>query len=234
LIRREWLAAGTHVTSVGLNPGGREVDAQTVADALVVVESRAAALAPFPAGANDLEWSIRDGLISAGQVVEIGELVNGTRAGRTSDAQITLYKSVGVAVQDAAAAALVLEAARKTGTGVEVESESDRDRDHDCDHDHDCDRDHDCDHDHDHDCEHDHDCDRDFDCDSDFDRAILPAWQIAQEVAVSSTSISPAAVPSRCDPSRGCARSRASDWKETVTRRGLVSTPTSRPAPAAH
>jgi ornithine cyclodeaminase/alanine dehydrogenase-like protein (mu-crystallin family) len=121
VIRREWLAAGTHVTSVGLNPGGREVDAQTVADAVVVVESRAAALAPFPAGANDLEWSIRDGLISAGQVVEIGELVNGTRAGRTSDAQITLYKSVGVAVQDAAAAALVLEAARKAGAGVEVD-----------------------------------------------------------------------------------------------------------------
>jgi ornithine cyclodeaminase/alanine dehydrogenase-like protein (mu-crystallin family) len=121
VIRREWLAAGTHVTSVGLNPGGREVDAQTVAEALVVVESRASSLAPFPAGANDLAWSIRDGLISAGQVVEIGELVNGTRAGRTSDAQITLYKSVGVAVQDAAAAALVLQAARKTGTGIEVD-----------------------------------------------------------------------------------------------------------------
>jgi ornithine cyclodeaminase len=121
VIRREWLAAGTHVASVGVVPDGREVDAETVADALVVVESRASALAPFPAGANDLAWPIRDGLITADRIAEIGELLNGTRPGRISDEQITLYKSVGVAVQDAAAAALVLQAARKAGAGVEVE-----------------------------------------------------------------------------------------------------------------
>ena len=51
VVRREWLDPGTHVTSVGFNAAGREVDDATVAEALVVVESRAAALAPHPGGA---------------------------------------------------------------------------------------------------------------------------------------------------------------------------------------
>jgi ornithine cyclodeaminase/alanine dehydrogenase-like protein (mu-crystallin family) len=52
---------------------------------------------------------------------ELGELVSGTRPGRENAAQITLYKSVGVAVQDAAAAAMVLEAARRGGLGRTVD-----------------------------------------------------------------------------------------------------------------
>jgi ornithine cyclodeaminase len=122
VLRREWIAPGTHITSVGYDPAGREVDDATVADALVVVESRATALAPVPAGANDLLEPIAAGLIDAGHVqAEIGELVAGSRPGRTTDDQITLYKSVGVGVQDAAAAALVLERARATGAGTPVE-----------------------------------------------------------------------------------------------------------------
>jgi alanine dehydrogenase len=121
VVRREWLAPGTHVTSVGYNPAGREVDDRTVVDALVCVESRRAALAPVPAGSNDLLQPIRDGVITTDHVhAELGELVEGSKRGRTSAEQITLYKSVGVAVQDAAAAALVLAAARKTGAGHEV------------------------------------------------------------------------------------------------------------------
>jgi alanine dehydrogenase len=121
VVRREWLDPGTHVTSVGYNPAGREVDDATVAGALVVVESREAALAPVPAGANDLTQPIRDGIIVPGHVrAELGELVAGTRPGRSSPEQITLYKSVGVAVQDAAAAALVLARARERGAGTEV------------------------------------------------------------------------------------------------------------------
>ncbi len=121
VVRREWLSPGVHVNSVGYNTAGREVDAATVRDALVVVESRAATLAAPPAGANDLTWAIRDGLIKPDHVhAEIGELVAGTRPGRTSRDQITLYKSVGVAVEDAAAAALVLAAARERGVGTEV------------------------------------------------------------------------------------------------------------------
>jgi alanine dehydrogenase len=122
VIRRGWLSPGVHVTSVGYNPEGRELDAATVADALVVVESRATALAPAPAGANDITRPIRDGVIGPEHVhAEIGELVEGLRPGRTAAEQITLYKSVGVAVQDAAAAALVLARARETGAGARVE-----------------------------------------------------------------------------------------------------------------
>jgi ornithine cyclodeaminase len=121
VVRRDWLAPGTHVTSVGYNPTGREVDAATVADALVVVESRAAALAPLPAGSNDLLMPIADRVISAEHVyAEIGELIAGIKPGRQSIEEITLYKSVGVAVQDAAAAALVVAAAQAQGIGEHI------------------------------------------------------------------------------------------------------------------
>jgi alanine dehydrogenase len=121
VVRRSWLSPGTHVTSVGFNPAGREVDDATVADALVCVESRRAALAPFPAGSNDLVMPIRDGVITPDHVhAELGELVLGTRPGRSSRDEITLYKSVGVAVQDAAAAGLVIAAAREREIGQEI------------------------------------------------------------------------------------------------------------------
>ncbi len=82
-----------------------------------MVESREAALAPLPSGAPELQGA-------AGRVhAELGELVAGDRPGRTSPEEITLYKSVGVAVQDAAAAALVLAAARERGAGSEIELE---------------------------------------------------------------------------------------------------------------
>jgi alanine dehydrogenase len=111
VVRRAWLAPGAHVTSVGYNPNGREVDDATVADALVVVESRASVLAPVPAGTPDLTEPIAAGLIGPNHVhAELGELVAGERPGRANREQITLYKSVGVAVQDAAAAASVLAA----------------------------------------------------------------------------------------------------------------------------
>lgn len=119
VVRREDLAPGTHVNSVGFESAGREIDSATVADALVVVESRASVLAPSPAGSYDLLVPINEGVFDPVDLVEIGELVEGTVAGRTSVEQLTLYKSVGVAVQDAAAAALVLVGARKAGLGFE-------------------------------------------------------------------------------------------------------------------
>jgi ornithine cyclodeaminase len=122
VVQREWLGAGVHVNSVGFNTAGREVDAQTVLDALVVVESRSSALAPVPAGANELLWPIRDGLMEPSHVyAEVGELVAGTKPGRTSPEQLTLYKSVGVAVEDLAAATLVVTAARAQGVGTTVD-----------------------------------------------------------------------------------------------------------------
>jgi ornithine cyclodeaminase len=118
VVRRGWLAPGTHVTSVGYNPAGREVDDETVADAIVCVESRRAALAPVPAGSTDLIEPLQRGIITADHIrAELGELVSGTTPGRRTPDEITLYKSVGVAVQDAAAAALVLAAARERGVG---------------------------------------------------------------------------------------------------------------------
>jgi ornithine cyclodeaminase/alanine dehydrogenase-like protein (mu-crystallin family) len=122
VVRREWLKQGAHVNSVGYNTAGREVDGATFRDALVVVESRAATLAPPPAGSNDIAMAIAEGAMTREHVhAEIGELVSGAKAGRTDATQITLYKSVGVAVQDAAAAAMVLESARKAGVGRTIE-----------------------------------------------------------------------------------------------------------------
>jgi ornithine cyclodeaminase/alanine dehydrogenase-like protein (mu-crystallin family) len=122
VVRLEWLSQGAHVNSIGFNVEGREVDAGTVASALVAVESRASALAPSPSGANDLLWPIRDGLIEPEHVsVELGELVAGMHPGRTSPDQLTLFKSVGVAVEDLAAASLVVMAARTRGVGRSVD-----------------------------------------------------------------------------------------------------------------
>lgn len=111
VVRRDWLAPGTHVTSVGYNPAGREVDDATVRDSLLVVESRDAALHAVPPN-RDFAEPLARGLIT-GEPAELGEVAAGVRSGRSSAEELTLYKSVGVAVQDAAAAALVLGAARR-------------------------------------------------------------------------------------------------------------------------
>ena len=118
VVRFEWLDPGAHVSSVGYGAGGSELDPAIVERAdVVVVEQRDSAFAPLPAGAPELEPRGRDG------VVELGEIVAGTAAGRSSEDQVTLYKSVGVAAQDLAAAALVLRAALKRGVGQEIELE---------------------------------------------------------------------------------------------------------------
>ena len=113
VIRMVWVRPGTHVNSIGLNPRGQELDG--TADALVAVESRSSAFAAPPAGANELR-----GLAPA-SAVELGELLSGARVGRTSREQITVYKSVGVAAEDAAAAALVVRRARERGIGRTIE-----------------------------------------------------------------------------------------------------------------
>jgi ornithine cyclodeaminase/alanine dehydrogenase-like protein (mu-crystallin family) len=119
VVRLDWLDPGTHVSSVGSTlQGGSELDPAIVERAdVVVVEQRDSAFAPLPAGAPELEPRGREG------VVELGEVIAGTAVGRSSGEQITLYKSVGVAVQDLAAAALVLAAARERGAGQEIELE---------------------------------------------------------------------------------------------------------------
>jgi ornithine cyclodeaminase/alanine dehydrogenase-like protein (mu-crystallin family) len=103
VLRREWLQPGTHVCSVGVGDGP-ELDAETVRAGLLVVES-SAAFQPFPAGTHELSG------LDPSLAVELGQILSGEHPGRTSDEQITVYKSMGHAVEDAAAAALVLEAA---------------------------------------------------------------------------------------------------------------------------
>jgi alanine dehydrogenase len=112
VLRARWLAPGAHVNSVGYSTAGRELDPALVRDALVVVESRESALAPPPSGSTDLK--------EAQDAIELGELVAG-RPGRTSPEQLTLYKSVGVALEDDAAAALALRGAEELGLGTVVE-----------------------------------------------------------------------------------------------------------------
>lgn len=104
ILRREWLSPGTHVTSVGAALDGPELDPATIRAGLLCVESRVG-FQPPPAGSFELQR------LDPEEAVELGEVLAGTRAGRTSDEQITVYKSMGHAVEDAAAAALVLERA---------------------------------------------------------------------------------------------------------------------------
>ena len=109
-----WLSPGAHVTSVGASQQGGELDAGTVRAGLLVVESRVA-FEPPPAGAAELEG------LDPEEAAELGEILSGSRAGRTSDEQITVYKSMGHAVEDAAAARLTYTRAREKGVGIEVE-----------------------------------------------------------------------------------------------------------------
>jgi ornithine cyclodeaminase/alanine dehydrogenase-like protein (mu-crystallin family) len=104
VLRRDWLEPGTHVCSVGASQEGPELDRETVSAGLLCVESRVA-FEPPPAGAFELQG------LDPSSAVELGEMLAGTKLGRTSDEQITVYKSMGHAVEDAAAAALVLERA---------------------------------------------------------------------------------------------------------------------------
>jgi ornithine cyclodeaminase/alanine dehydrogenase-like protein (mu-crystallin family) len=117
VVLADWLAEGAHVSSVGYNTPGSELDPEIVARAdLICVESRDSSFAPPPGGAAELLG--RD----PASVVELGELVSGT-PGRGGPGEITLYKSVGVAIQDLAAAALVLRAAQERNIGLEIELE---------------------------------------------------------------------------------------------------------------
>ena len=107
------LQPGTHITAVGtFVPEKREVDTTTITRASrIVVDSREACLEE----AGDL--IIPDAKIDA----EIGEIVNGDKHGRQSNDEITFFKSVGVAVQDAVAGSMVLAEAEAKGLGIIVE-----------------------------------------------------------------------------------------------------------------
>ncbi len=112
-----WLESGMHLCAVGSSaPDMRELDAATVARCRVFVDSRAAA----EVEAGDLLLAMREGAIGPGHVVaELGEVAAG-QAGRRSDEEITLFKSLGLAVEDVVTARLAVARARDIGVGTEV------------------------------------------------------------------------------------------------------------------
>lgn len=112
------LKPGVHINGIGsYTPEMQEVPAATVARAKIVVDSRSASLAE----AGDLILPIEKGLISEESIhAEIGEVAAGKSPGRQTNDEVTFFKSVGVAVQDVAVAALILRRAIELNLGVEV------------------------------------------------------------------------------------------------------------------
>ena len=93
----------------------QEIDVETIVNALVVADSRESVLAE----AGDIVIPINQGLITHEHVhAEIGELNNKTKTGRTSAEEITLFKSCGVAVQDAVSAGIILKNAKSKNLGT--------------------------------------------------------------------------------------------------------------------
>ncbi|MRR49759.1 MAG: ornithine cyclodeaminase family protein, partial [Rhodocyclaceae bacterium] len=113
-----WLEAGCHVTAAGSNDLiRREVDEKTVSRAArICVDSRATALRE----SGDLLPLLEKGRIHEGQFVELGEIVAGVRHGRLDEAEITLFESQGLAIQDLALARRLLIAARERGLGIHL------------------------------------------------------------------------------------------------------------------
>lgn len=113
-----WVGAGAHVVSVGAcRPEQREMAPALVARARLFVDSRAAALVE----SGDVVLGIADGLFPAAHIRgELGEVVLGRAEGRQHDTDVTIFKSLGMAVEDVVAADLVLRRAVETGTGTEL------------------------------------------------------------------------------------------------------------------
>ena len=110
---------GTHISAIGAyTPEMQELPVQTVARARIVVDSYATVMDE----AGDIVQAIRAGAIQEADIhAELGEIVLGKKSGRQSDDEITFFKSVGNAVQDAVAAQLALQNARKMNLGKEVD-----------------------------------------------------------------------------------------------------------------
>lgn len=113
------LAQGAHVNAVGSSvPTARELDAELVAAAGLFVDRRDSTLAE----AGDYLFAVQERGIGPEHIrAELGELLVGTHPGRGADAEITVFKSLGLAVEDLAAAELCVGRARERGLGTEVE-----------------------------------------------------------------------------------------------------------------
>ena len=107
VVRREWLGERVHVSAIGaFYPDYRELDTGTIRDAKLVVDSREAIMEE----AGDILIPISEGVIGVDHIyAELGDLVLGRKPGRTDDDGLTVFKSVGLAIQDSSVARLVLD-----------------------------------------------------------------------------------------------------------------------------
>ena len=113
ILLREWLKPGVHISAVG-GTFGPELDAETVRACRVFVEWRGAVTNAPPAGAHELQG------LDPAEVTEVGEVIAGARPGRRSQDELTLYKSTGIAVEDAATAGLVYRQALRKDLGTRL------------------------------------------------------------------------------------------------------------------
>jgi alanine dehydrogenase len=119
LVSGAWFKPGLHVNAVGAppRPDHRELDTEAVTRARLVVDNRNA----VARHAGDLLIPLAEGAIEPKDFdVELGQIILGERPGRCSPEEITVYKSVGIGIQDVAAARAVVAAARRRGVGTEV------------------------------------------------------------------------------------------------------------------
>jgi ornithine cyclodeaminase/alanine dehydrogenase-like protein (mu-crystallin family) len=119
VLRKDWLAPGTHINAVGACvPQARELDTETMAAAALFTDSRESATSE----AGDYLLAHAEGAIGPDHIrAEIGEIIAGGAPGRASDAEITVFESLGLAVEDLAAAALAYRKAAELGAGSWVE-----------------------------------------------------------------------------------------------------------------
>jgi ornithine cyclodeaminase len=119
IVQRDWIAPGAHLNVVGSSiPTTREVDTATMAAASLFVDRRESTLNE----AGDYLFAAREGAIGPNHIkAEIGELLIGQAQARTSDDEITLFKSLGLAVEDLASAEYVYRQAKEKGAGTWVE-----------------------------------------------------------------------------------------------------------------
>src|SRR5258705_6557176 len=119
IVRREWISAGAHLNLVGSStPNAREVDSETMAAASLFVDRRESTINE----AGDYLLAVRDGFIGPDHIrAEIGEVLKGDKPGRTSPEEITLFKSLGLAIEDLFAAEYLYEKAGEKQVGSWVE-----------------------------------------------------------------------------------------------------------------
>ena len=118
VLEHRWLAPGAHVNAVGSSiPTARELDTETLRRGALFVDRRESALNE----AGDYLIAAAEGAIGPEQIrAELGEVLAGLAPGRADEEEFTIFKSLGIAVEDLAAAELVVRRARERGVGTEV------------------------------------------------------------------------------------------------------------------